>query len=101
MRKNIMISQPMSGRDTTEIYVERQKIIDKLDAEGYTVLNSFFDQREIDGVKNQPVYYLAKAIEVMSKCDVVYFCKGWENSRGCAIEHRIAKKYGLEILEEK
>lgn len=29
-----------------------------------------------------------------------YFCKGWENTRGCRIEHEAAKAYGLEIIYE-
>ena len=28
------------------------------------------------------------------------FCKGWENARGCRIEHEAAKAYGLEIIYE-
>ena len=31
----------------------------------------------------------------MSKCNAVYFCKGWENARGCRIEHETAKAYGF------
>lgn len=29
-----------------------------------------------------------------------YFCKGWENARGCRIEHDAAVAYGLEVLYE-
>ena len=32
----------------------------------------------------------------MSECDTVYFCKGWENARGCKIEHEVAKSYGYK-----
>lgn len=28
------------------------------------------------------------------------FCKGWENARGCRIEHDAAVAYGLEVLYE-
>lgn len=35
------------------------------------------------------------------EADVVYFAKGWENARGCRIEHTVAKEYGLKIMEEK
>ena len=27
--------------------------------------------------------------------------KGWENARGCRIEHEAAKAYGLEIMYEE
>jgi hypothetical protein len=36
----------------------------------------------------------------MSLCNVAYFAKGWEKARGCKIEHEIALKYGIEIIEE-
>ncbi|WP_419040028.1 Lar family restriction alleviation protein [Parolsenella catena] len=30
--------------------------------------------------------------------DAAYFAKGWENARGCRIEHDAAVAYGLEVL---
>ena len=35
----------------------------------------------------------------MTLCNAVYFCKGWENARGCKIEHMCAEVYGLKIIE--
>ena len=37
----------------------------------------------------------------MTKKQTAYFCKGWENARGCKIEHEAAKAYGLEIIYEE
>ena len=31
----------------------------------------------------------------MSQANLVYFARGWEQSRGCNIEHECAKRYGL------
>ena len=42
-----------------------------------------------------PLCYLAKSLENMSLCHVAYFCNGWENARGCRIEHYAAVAYGL------
>jgi hypothetical protein len=36
----------------------------------------------------------------MSECTTVYFAKGWENARGCKIEHEVALQYGMEIIYE-
>ena len=47
------------------------------------------------------IYYLAKSLENMSLCDAVYFCKGWDDARGCSIEHSVAFAYGLDILYEE
>jgi hypothetical protein len=52
------------------------------------------------GVIQVPIYYLAKALEKMSHCHIVYFAKGWENARGCKIEHEVALQYGLSIIYE-
>jgi len=37
----------------------------------------------------------------MSKCHAAYFCRGWEQARGCQIEHAAAVAYGLEIIYEE
>ena len=34
---------------------------------------------------------------IISKCDVIYCCEGWQNSKGCNVEIECAKQYGLEI----
>ncbi len=42
----------------------------------------------------------ATASITMSLCHAAYFCKGWEDARGCRIEHDAAVAYGLEVLYE-
>lgn len=53
------------------------------------------------GVENIPLCFLAKSLESMSLCNAAYFCKGWENTRGCKIEHEAAVAYRLEIIYEE
>ena len=53
------------------------------------------------GVENMPLCFLAKSLESMSNCHVVYFCKGWEETRGCRCEHDIAQAYGMTIIYEE
>lgn len=52
------------------------------------------------GVENIPLCFLAKSLENMSLCDTAYFCKGWQDARGCRIEHLAAREYGMNILYE-
>lgn len=52
------------------------------------------------GIVQIPVHFLAKSLEAMATCDAVYFCKGWEETRGCRIEHEVAVAYGLTVLSE-
>lgn len=102
MKQTIMISQPMKDFSSEKIIEIREKSIHTLETFGYDVIDNFFtdDGFITDATKHTSVAYLAKLIEVMSKCDAVYFCKGWEKARGCKIEHEIAKNYGLAIIYE-
>jgi hypothetical protein len=52
------------------------------------------------GVVNIPICFLAKSVENMSLCHAVYFAKGWEEARGCKLEHDVAVAYGMAIFYE-
>ena len=102
MKQTAMISQPMKDLSSEEIIKIREKALHLLEMLGYDVIDNFFtdDGFITDDTKHTPVAYLAKSIEAMSKCDAVYFVKGWETARGCKIEHEIANAYGLAIIYE-
>lgn len=103
-----MLSQPMAGKSEKEIIATRERAIQVLKARGYEIVNTLFtdewysqDAMQQRGVVQIPLCFLAKSLENMSLCHAAYFCKGWENARGCRIEHEAAKAYGLEILYER
>ena len=104
-----MLSQPMGGKTPEEINTTRDRAIKYLESQGYEIVNTLFtdDFYSRDGkrlkcdVVNIPLYFLVKSLENMSKCHVAYFCKGWENARGCRVEHEAAKSYGLTIIYEE
>lgn len=102
--KKAMLSQPMAGKTDEEIAKTRAKAINALEAKGYRVVNTLFEFSDRNlkkrGVAQIPLYFLAKSLENMSLCHAVYFCKGWQNARGCRIEHDAAVAYGLEIIYE-
>ena len=102
-----MLSQPMAGKTETEIIETRNRAIEVLKREGYEIVNTLFtdewysnDAMKERGVVQVPLCFLAKSLENMSLCHAAYFCKGWENARGCKIEHDAAKAYGLKIIYE-
>jgi hypothetical protein len=101
MEKFAFISQPMKGLTREEIEKTRKEVEQELHSKGYTILNSYFAEEFDKDIKNKHVWFLAKSLEVMSKADLVYFCKGWEEARGCKIEHEVAEKYELEIQLQK
>lgn len=97
-QKNAMISQPMAGRKKGDILNDREGAEKLLRGLGYDVINTFFELGELN--PRSLVYSLSRSIQEMSRCEVVYFMKGWQNARGCKIEHEIAKNYGIKILYE-
>lgn len=106
--KKAMLSQPMAGKTQEEIVAAREKAVAVLTANGYQVVNTLFtdewyskEKMEERGVVQIPLCFLAKSLENMSLCHAAYFCKGWEQARGCRIEHEAAKAYGLTILYEE
>lgn len=108
MNKKAMFSQPMAGKTNEEIVSTREKAIVALKAKGYDIVNTlstdeWYSKESMTerGVVQIPLCFLAKSLENMSLCHAAYFCKGWENARGCRIEHEAAKAYGLEIIYEE
>lgn len=100
-----MISQPMAGLTNEQIVEAREAAIKALTDAGYEVVNTLFtdewynkDNMIERGVVQIPVCFLAKSVENMSLCDAVYFVNGWQNARGCRIEHSIAEAYGITML---
>ena len=104
-----MISQPMGGLADEEITETRERAIAVLRDKGYLFENTLFTEawyeeeisRTPGFIFQRSLFFLAKSLETMSRCNAVYFCKGWEQARGCLIEHEAAKAYGLEIIYEE
>ena len=102
-----MLSQPMAGKTEEEIIATRERAIAVLKERGYEIINTLFtdewyskESMKERGVENIPLCFLAKSLENMSLCHAAYFCKGWENARGCKLEHEAAKAYGMTIIYE-
>ena len=103
-----MLSQPMADKTHEEIVKTRERAIHALQERGYEIVNTLFtdewcgkEAMEARGVVQIPLCSLAKSLENMSLCHAAYFCKGWEQARGCRIEHEAAKAYGLKIIYEE
>jgi hypothetical protein len=96
--KKLFISQPMNGKTNEEILRERKEAINiAKDIVGEVeVLETFFDGF---GSDKKPLHYLAKSLECLAEADVAYFVPGWENARGCKIEHQCAVEYGIDRIE--
>lgn len=92
------ISQPMSGYSEEQILAVRNAAVDELNKMGYVVIESY-NPSPIDA-KVPSLAYLARSLSIMAKCDVVYFVNGFENAKGCRIEEKCAKEYGITRIYE-
>ena len=88
-----MICQPMPGKTDEEIVNTREKAAQYLLDRGCEIVDTLFtdewyskEKNERD-ISNRALFFLAKSLEKMSLCNIAYFCKGWEDYRGCRIEH--------------
>ena len=97
----LFISQPMRDKTDEEIKSERNYIIGKV-KERYPdteieVIDSFFENAPHDA---KPLWFLGKSLELLSTADIAYFADGWEEYRGCSIEHKCAIEYGINIIQD-
>lgn len=98
--KRAFISQPMAGKSREEILSERDRLLaeaGKMEGEPLVLIDSYLGDAAAGS--DNPLLWLSKSLEIMSGADLVVFAPGWEEARGCAIEHRCAQEYGYDILE--
>ena len=98
--KTIFISVGMHGRSDYEVCEELARAYRELRGmygEAIKILDNF--RMENTG-EHSRLYYLGEAIKKLGKCDACYFCKGWQEYKGCTIEHQVCELYGIEIIEE-
>lgn len=98
--KKLFISQPMRGKTDEEILAVREKAIrraEKMLGEPVEVIDSFFRSAPADA---RPLWFLGKSLELLSTADVAFFAEGWNEFRGCKIEHTCAVEYNIDRIEE-
>lgn len=101
--KKLFISQPMRGLTDEEILRAREEIrfrAEQVVGEPLELIDSFMEEYPGEINKSIPVWYLGKSIQFLSQADIAYFGGEWRNARGCRIEHEVADKYGIKIIEE-
>lgn len=97
--KKLFISQPMKGKTNEEILAERKEAVEMVQVmvgEEVEVIDSFFKDAPAEAA---PLWYLGKSLMLLSTADIVVFAPGWEDARGCKIEHTCAVEYGFDYIE--
>ncbi len=98
--KRLFISQPMKGKTDQEILRERQTAVESAKeqlGEDVEVIDSFLQDAPHDA---NPLWYLARSLELLSTADIAYFTKGWKDARGCRVENECAIAYGIDVVED-
>lgn len=101
--KKLFISQPMRGKTEEEILAVRAKAIQSAErelGEEVDVIDSFFRGVQGDPEAMRPLWCLGESLKLLSGADVAYFAEGWEEARGCKIEHESAIEYGITTIED-
>lgn len=100
--KKLFISQPMRGKTDEEILAVRAQAIQSAErvlGEEVEVIDSFIKGAPAPAAA-RPLWCLGESLKLLSGADVAYFAEGWENARGCKIEHECAIEYGILTIED-
>ena len=94
--KKVFVSMPMRGKGKEEIVKERERLLalvaDTL-GEEVELVESYLGEGDY-----KPLECLGESLKRMASADLVVFGRGWEDARGCRIEHTCAMEYGVPIL---
>lgn len=94
----IYISIPISNCDEKKQREKADKIKIALSKSGYEVVNPF----DIIPDKKNPDWfdYMGADLRELQKCDAIFLCKGWNNSKGCRLERFFAEEHGKALKFE-
>lgn len=100
--KIIFISQPMSGL-TIEQVLEKREYLKKLMEYAFGDFSiTFIESFNPDALNNgRPLEELGECIKLLEDANIVLMANGWENSRGCKVEHFVAEAYDKVICYEQ
>lgn len=96
-KKRIYLSAPITGRDRQERESYFAEVEDWAKSNGLAVFNPLHNGLAADAPYKQ---HMKKDITELLKCDMAFFGRGWQQSRGCATEYAVASAIGLQIFTE-
>jgi len=98
--KIIYVAGPYRGKSEREVFhniVRAREAALKLWDEGWAVIcphtNSMFMGSRLGGDEA----FIEGDLEILRRCDIVYFLKGWQKSKGASLEWEEATKLKKEI----
>lgn len=94
--KKVFVSMPMRGKGKEEIFAERERLLALAASslgEEVELVESYIGEGDY-----KPLEYLGESLKRMARADLAVFGRGWDEARGCRIEHTCAMEYGVPIL---
>ena len=96
--KMVYLSGPISGYSLDErrkTFFEKQQ---EFEALGWLVMNPMANGLPSDSSIHQ---HMRRDIEMLLKCDAIYFMENWLYSVGCKVEFEVAVACGIDIYFEE
>lgn len=97
MKKKVYISVPISGKDIIEVKILVDIMKSRLEFYKYTPITPFDASPDSNASYAE---HMGRDIQALLECDAVFFCRGWQDSKGCQVEYEVAKIYGKQMLFE-
>lgn len=98
----IYIASPYSGKNYFEIERNINKAAEigsKLLRRGWNVFipHLNFNHGELWGLNFEHEDWLKLDLDILKRCDAIYLCEGWNESKGCQKEFHYAYKNNITI----
>lgn len=93
-KKKVFISVPVYGNTKDEVKIQKEEIMKTLERynSNLVLLDSWIYKSD------SSLECMGEGLIIMARADIVVFASGWENSRGCQLEHACANAYGKNII---
>lgn len=91
----IYISLPISGRDIEQVEASCIFAAGVIEKKGHTAVSPLDVSPDPDAPYS---VHMGNDIAALLECDAVLFLDGWQESKGCQLEHRAAELYGKIII---
>lgn len=97
----VFLSHQMSGLSKEEVMEIRNTALNNLQNK-FGAIELIDNYHHEDAPKEAGrLWHLGTSIRMMEQADLIYFCAGWKNAKGCLIERQICDIYGLNYEIEK
>ena len=100
----VFLSHQMSGLSKEEVMEIRNTALNNLQNK-FGAIELIDNYHHEDAPKEAGrLWHLGTSIRMMEQADLIYFCAGWKNAKGCLIERQICDIYSLKrktILKHK